>query len=75
MIMDAARIESPDDARRPNRRLGAVLDVYFALTSNSGTWSLDQMQSWQQGAGLRPHRAIWLRTMPGTVLLAAGRSS
>jgi hypothetical protein len=49
--------------------------VYFALTSNSGTWSLDQMQSWQQGAGLRPHRAIWLRTMPGTVLLAAGRSS
>lgn len=75
MIMDAARIESPDDARRPNRRLGAVLDVYFALTSNSGTWSLDQMQSWQRGAGLRPHRTIWLRTMPGTVLLAAGRSS
>lgn len=75
MILDAARIESPDDARRSNRRLGAILDVYFALTSNSGTWSLDKMQSWQRSPGLLPHRPIWLRTMPGTVLLAAARSA
>jgi SAM-dependent methyltransferase len=75
MIMDAARIESPDDARQPNRRAGAVLDVFFALTSNSGTWSVDQTQSWQRAAGLRTRRPIWLKTMPGAVVLAATRPS
>jgi len=74
MIVDAVRIESPDDTRRPNRRASAVLDVYFALTSHSGTWSVSQMQGWQRAAGLKLSRPIWLRTMPGAVVLAATRS-
>ena len=75
LIMDAVRIESPADARRPTRRAGAVLDVYFAMTSNSGTWSINQMQSWQFAAGLQVRRPMWLRTLPGAAVLAAMRSS
>jgi SAM-dependent methyltransferase len=75
MIIDAVRIESPEHARQPNRRAGAVLDVYFALTSNSGTWSISEMQSWQRAAGLRTRRPIWLRTMLGAVVLTATRTS
>lgn len=74
LIVDAVRIESPEDANRPNRRAGAVLDVYFALTSDSGTWSLGQMQDWQRAAGLRTLRPIWLRSLPGAVALRATRS-
>ena len=75
MIMDAIRIESPADARKPSRRAGAVLDVYFALTSNSGTWSVGEVQTWQHAAGLRTRRPMWLRTLPGAAVLAATRLS
>jgi SAM-dependent methyltransferase len=73
MVMDAVRIASPAEANQPNRRLGAVLDVYFALTSTSGTWSVEAVQGWQRSAGLSPLRPIWLRTMPGAALLSAAR--
>jgi SAM-dependent methyltransferase len=73
MVMDAVRIDSPEEADRPNRRLGAVLDVYFALTSTSGTWSVEAVQEWQRAAGLRPLRPVWLQTMPGAALLSAIR--
>jgi hypothetical protein len=32
--------------------VGATSDLYFALTSASGTWSLTEMQSWMREAGL-----------------------
>ena len=73
MVMDAVRIASPAEADRPNRRLGAVLDVYFALTSTSGTWSVEAVREWQKAAGLRALRPIWLQTMPGAALLSAIR--
>jgi len=75
MIMDAIRVGSPEEARKPSGRAAAVLDVFFALTSNSGTWSVDQMQSWQRSAGLRTRRPMWLRTLPGAAVLAGTRSS
>jgi SAM-dependent methyltransferase len=73
MVMDAMRIASPADADQPNRRLGAVLDVYFALTSTSGTWSVEAVQNWHRAAGLSHLRPIWLQTMPGAALLSAVR--
>jgi SAM-dependent methyltransferase len=75
MVMDAIRIASPAEADQPNRRLGAVLDVYFALTSTSGTWSVEAVQAWHRAAGLRPLRPIWLKTMPGAAVIAAARSA
>jgi SAM-dependent methyltransferase len=74
MVMDAIRIASPAEANRPDRRLGAVLDIYFALTSTSGTWSVEAVQEWQKAAGLRPLRPLWLKTMPGAALLSAMRT-
>jgi hypothetical protein len=73
MIVDAVRIEGPQEAQQPNRRVGAIFDVYFAVTSASGTWSINQMQSWQRAAGLRTRRPIWLRTMPGSAIVSAAR--
>ena len=45
--------------------VGALLDLYFALTSQSGTWSIDEIAGWQREAGLSVMRPIHLRTVPG----------
>jgi hypothetical protein len=47
----------------------AVMDLYFALTSASGTWTLDEITSWQCGAGLAPMKAIQFQSLPGWVSL------
>jgi len=41
---------------RPGRggQTGAFFDLYFGMTSESGTWTLDEMAAWQVAAGLRP---------------------
>lgn len=44
--------------------LGALLDLYFAATSESGTWSVQEIADWQRAAGLQPRKPIWLRSMP-----------
>lgn len=36
--------------------MGAFYDLYFALTSRSGTWSFSEMRSWQTDAGLVPRK-------------------
>lgn len=43
----------------------ALLDVYFGMLSESGTWSLTNMQAWLRSAGLVPQAPIRLRNMPG----------
>ena len=54
-------------------QVGALLDLYFALTSQSGTWSRAEIQSWQHDAGLAPRRPMTLRTVPGAAELVARR--
>jgi SAM-dependent methyltransferase len=60
-ILDAFRPRTPKEAGQ----LGALLEFYFALTSQSGTWTAEEMAAWQRGAGLEPRRPIRLRTVPG----------
>jgi SAM-dependent methyltransferase len=60
-IVDAFRPATPKDAGQ----LGALLEFYFALTSQSGTWTPGEMADWQQRAGLRPRRPLHFRTAPG----------
>jgi SAM-dependent methyltransferase len=55
-------------------QMGALLDLYFALTSQSGTWSIEEMTSWQRDAGLTPLRPIRLRTVPGAAEILARRA-
>ena len=66
-ILDAFRSPSAKDAGQT----GALLDFYFALTSQSGTWSPEEIAGWQRGAGLEPRRPIRLRTVPGLGIQAA----
>lgn len=47
------------EALRPKpggHQLGAFFDLYFGMTSESGTWTLDEMAAWQSAAGLEPKR-------------------
>jgi 2-polyprenyl-3-methyl-5-hydroxy-6-metoxy-1,4-benzoquinol methylase len=52
-------------------QIGALLEFYFALTSQSGTWAPEEMAAWQQAAGLAPRRPMRFRTVPGVGIQAA----
>ncbi len=42
-----------------------LLNLYFSLTSDAGTWSYDEIASWQRDAGLVPQKPIKFMTVPG----------
>lgn len=65
VLLDMLRPSSPGGAGG----IGAVLDLYFAATSRSGTWPLETMQSWQRDAGLAVEKPIHLRTLPGAAMI------
>jgi SAM-dependent methyltransferase len=58
-------------APTPHSQIRTIFDLYFAATSRSGTWSADQIRSWQSAAGLKLHPPIRLWTMPGVAILPA----
>jgi SAM-dependent methyltransferase len=59
VIGDALRPKSPGRGGQQ----GAFFDLYFALTSESGLWTFDEMRSWQVDAGLVPRKSMSL--IPG----------
>ena len=59
VIGDALRPSSPGTGGQQ----GAFFDLYFALTSESGLWTFDEMRSWQVDAGLVPRKSMAL--IPG----------
>lgn len=65
IILDFVR----DDGPREGDHIGALLDLYFSLTSCGGTFRVQEIIQWQKDAGLMPMKTIWLRTAPGHVLL------
>jgi SAM-dependent methyltransferase len=67
VILELVRASSP----RRAGQVGALLDLYYSLTSRSGTWSIDEMTRWQREAGLEPQRPIRLRTTPGAAEIIA----
>ena len=66
-VLDEFRPKTPKDAGQ----LGAVLEFYFALTSQSGTWAVEEIADWQRAAGLKTRRPINFRTVPGVGIQAA----
>jgi len=54
--------------------MAATAGLYFALTSTSGTWELEQIQDWQRSAGLIPERPARYRVLPNYVTVPAGKS-
>jgi 2-polyprenyl-3-methyl-5-hydroxy-6-metoxy-1,4-benzoquinol methylase len=66
-IVEEFRSPTPKDAGQ----VGALLDFYFALTSQAGTWAPEEMADWQRAAGLDPRKTIRFRTLPGSGIQAA----
>jgi len=69
VVLEMIRPASPNDAGQ----VGALLDLYFALTSQSGTWSVAEMQGWQRDAGLQVRTPVRLRTVPGAAEIIAAK--
>lgn len=58
----------------PNQKpelVGGSTDLFFGLTSASGNWSVEEIQSWQIAEGLRPLKPIGYRAIPGRYQVAA----
>ncbi|MFL5907928.1 MAG: class I SAM-dependent methyltransferase [Solirubrobacterales bacterium] len=70
-VLDEFRPRTPKDAGQ----LGALLEFYFALTSQSGTWPVEEITDWQRHAGLKPRKTIKFRTVPGVGIQAATKPS
>lgn len=68
-ILDEFRPRSAKDAGQ----VGALFEFYFALTSQSGTWAVEEISDWQRQAGLNPRRPIHFRTLPWLGIQAAGK--
>ena len=69
VIGDAERPSSPGKGGQQ----GAFFDLYFALTSRSGLWSLDEMRDWQKAAGLVLRKSVSLIPGGGFALQVAER--
>jgi SAM-dependent methyltransferase len=61
VIQEHVRSSTPEQAGQ----IGALLDLYFALTSEAGTWTFAEMADWQREAGLKPLRPLKFVTAPG----------
>lgn len=68
-VLDEFRPRTAKDAGQ----VGALLEFYFALTSQSGTWAVEEIADWQRQAGLDPRRPVRFRTAPGVGIQAAGK--
>lgn len=69
LIGDIIRVE----AGRRADQMRSFWDLYFALTSASGTWTFDEMSDWQRAAGLRPRKPIRWLMVGGVGLQAADK--
>jgi len=70
VIQDLIRPASPNSGDQA----GQVLNLFFALTSTSGTWSVPEIQNWLRSAKLTAQGPVYLRSVPGAVQLRGVRS-
>jgi SAM-dependent methyltransferase len=61
VVLEPIRPRSPNTGDQPAQ----VLNLFFALTSASGTWSIEEIQSWHRAANLTVSAPVFLRSMPG----------
>jgi 2-polyprenyl-3-methyl-5-hydroxy-6-metoxy-1,4-benzoquinol methylase len=66
-IGEFMRLEKPGEGGV----VGATAGLYFSLTSSSGTWSENEIRSWQIGAGLKTTKPLSPITLPGWKMLMA----
>lgn len=51
--------------------VGSSSSLFFGLTSTSGNWTVAEIQSWQQAAGLKKYKTIRYFTIPGMAMVIA----
>ncbi len=66
-IVDIERSTTP----RSGGQVGTVFDLFFAATSRSGTWSAQELQSWQTKAGMITKSPIRMLMTPGIIVVPA----
>lgn len=68
-IGDFIRAEKPGEGGV----IAATSDLYFSLTSASGTWSIAEMQAWQADAGLKLEKTVQAMSIPGWKMVIASK--
>lgn len=67
VIMDFVRPEPKTNSDL----IGSSQDLFFALSSTAGTYTIEEMKRWQQEAGLKQHKLKRFLTIPNCVALVA----
>lgn len=67
IIKEFVRPHAPES----RKQAGQSLDLFFALTSKSGTWCIDELTRWQKSAGQSNKKPVFLRSIPGFVQTVA----
>lgn len=65
VVLDSILPEKPGGSGQ----MAAILDLYFAMLSESGNWPIKTIHDWYTSAGLTPEKPIWTRTLPGGALV------
>lgn len=60
----------PETGAKPEL-VGGSTDFFYGITSTAGNYSVAEIQAWQQAAGLKSHKVITYRTIPGRAMVVA----
>jgi 2-polyprenyl-3-methyl-5-hydroxy-6-metoxy-1,4-benzoquinol methylase len=70
VVQEFIRPEKP----KASDQVGAALDLFFALSSTSGTWTIKEIAGWQKSAGLKFLKSVKLMALPGTSQVVAEKT-
>jgi 2-polyprenyl-3-methyl-5-hydroxy-6-metoxy-1,4-benzoquinol methylase len=70
VLMDFIRPQPKTDSDL----IGSSHDLFFALSSTAGTYSIAEMKQWQREAGLQHHKLIHFFTIPNCVAVIGKKS-
>ena len=67
-VMEVLRAEA---VKYNGNMLNAITDLFFALSSTSGLWSLKEIKQWHAEAGFAPYKRTTFLSIPGYVAVSA----
>lgn len=60
----------PEIGQKPEL-VGSSTDLFYGLSSTAGNYSITEIQAWQRLAGLKAHKIVSYRTLPGRAMVVA----
>lgn len=70
-IFSILEVLSSDKIDHKGNMLATVGNMFFALSSTSGLWTLSEIKRWQKEAGFTPHKKTSFLSLPGYVAVSA----